>query len=331
MYDSSGKCIFRNVKPFTFVKPPSLQKFERHTHFDVEKGDYDLDKYYVAHKHAPNFNVSQKGNNVLNEIGLPEMYFKADTTYQNKYPKYSKDQEIVQRWQTENGTPNEFNQMMRAEANKIKIEDVENEDSDYKKGLDEVKKMIKGQYKKAHHISAAKAVFDEEASERRKVVQKVPVAKIRPVKIGPAIDEVFPTNDTVPNTVNPTKTDEEVAKVKVPAFPESKKQAMKEAVSKRVAAAKTIEKLGLTKISNNKYKAQEAKLIEQRKEEEQRQADVKELKKLKGLSLKVLKKDAIKLNIKLTKTVDGTVRQKTIANFANDIQEYNKKTKSQAL
>ena len=291
MYDSSGKCIFRNVKPFTFVKPPSLQKFERHTHFDVEKGDYDLDKYYVAHKHAPNFNVSQKGNNVLNEIGLPEMYFKADTTYQNKYPKYSKDQEIVQRWQTENGTPNEFNQMMRAEANKIKIEDVENEDSDYKKGLDEVKKMIKGQYKKPHHINMAQKVFDEEASERRKVVQKVPVAKIRPVKIGPAIDDIYPDDDNVTGT-NPSKTPEELAKAKniaakaetdekrskykASGFYESKKkEAIKESIDKKIKTKENIN----TAIA----------------EEKQRRDDIIEIDELMKFSKEILKSKLKKL------------------------------------
>ena len=186
MYDDKFNDIFKKDKAFQVAKSDNIVNIPANDKFRTVSDNSNLDEYYVQHMKVPTYHFnSNSDNEILKHLGLPEIYLNEGREYANKYPKYSKGEEIIQRWQTEKGTDNAFNRQMRAEANDEKIEDIAQKDNDYNRGLEEVRKLIKSDYKRSkYHTTEAESVVQEVENEHKKAVKQ-----IKPVKIENAFDK----------------------------------------------------------------------------------------------------------------------------------------------
>ena len=184
MYDDKNlNDIFKETKAFKRVHQDNLlvnKLVEPTQHVKPVSQKKDLDEYYVSHhQKIPTFHF-KPDEQFMDFFELPEYYLEEGREYANKYPRYTKTEEIRSRWQTEEGTPNEFNRLMRSEATGASVEAMRTEDNQFQddehywNGLKELKGLDD---------------FIKEETDKRKIeIQTVPNRKVRPIKILKAVE-----------------------------------------------------------------------------------------------------------------------------------------------
>ena len=87
------------------------------------------------------------------------------TEYKNRYPNLSPNQYSIEMWQTERGTPNELNRVMRHEKTGRSLETIEADDNDYAQGLAKLEESIKNGRQEIKE-SKLKLLFDDADKEK---------------------------------------------------------------------------------------------------------------------------------------------------------------------
>jgi DNA-binding transcriptional MerR regulator len=91
--------------------------------------------------------------------------------YKYKYPKFTKSELIKQRLQTEEGTSNKLNTILRAEQSGASIEEIKELDDEYNKGLAMIFSQIDEEAKEISD-NLNKLSKETDISEARKIQQK---------------------------------------------------------------------------------------------------------------------------------------------------------------
>ena len=83
-------------------------------------------------------------NEISNQLNLPEAEMRdLNPDYKYRYPQMTEKEFALSQWQTERGTPNALNQLLRSEANNESIEDVKKSDDIYQQGLQEIQTRMR--------------------------------------------------------------------------------------------------------------------------------------------------------------------------------------------
>jgi len=155
-------------------------------------------------------------NEISNQLNLPEAEMRdLNPDYKYRYPQMTEKEFALSQWQTERGTPNELNQLLRSEANNESIEDVKKSDDIYQQGLQEIQTRMKNKREglkslvndynessdvdrlfKQDDITTAEQDIKNTKKEMKKYIKQNPIRKfaiankpavIRPAVIKPAI------------------------------------------------------------------------------------------------------------------------------------------------
>ena len=138
MYSDNGKkTIFDDVKPkhMVNVNIPEFNEIKQPFGFHISHANLDdyLDKYNTESFSKFNF---FKDDELFDLWGFEDVgLMSQNPEYKYKYPKFTKSELIKQQLQTEEGTPNKLNRILRAEEAKTTLEDIEEADDDYNTGL----------------------------------------------------------------------------------------------------------------------------------------------------------------------------------------------------
>ena len=158
-------------------------------------------KHYSPNTFNHNRNYDREYFNKFNkhpETRPIELY----TEYKNRYPHLSPNEYSIQQWQTEKGTPNELNRVMRHDKTGRSLETIEADDNDYAQGLAKLEEKIKS--RRQEIIEDTDYDNDEKKEEAlRKLQKSIPTARRavnkykNPVVINPAIkkDEKYKFDD----------------------------------------------------------------------------------------------------------------------------------------
>ena len=138
MYTDNGKkTIFDDVKPKQIVNVniPEFNDYKQPSGFHISHASLDdyLDKYNT--QSFSKFDIV-KDDELFDLWGFGDVSLMTQNPeYKYKYPKFTKSELIKQRLQTEEGTSNKLNTILRAEQSGASIEEIKELDDEYNKGL----------------------------------------------------------------------------------------------------------------------------------------------------------------------------------------------------
>ena len=146
----------------------------------IDNSDKTINNSNVFNKtfnEKSNFKNDPDHNELVDVTNMPNFKMKDfNAQYRYRYPKMSKDEYILSQWQTESGTSNELNQVMRSEINNESIEDIKEGDNIYQQGLQKLKSDLK-----AKHITSSQKINeidnDTTLTPIQKRVKKFPYKK----------------------------------------------------------------------------------------------------------------------------------------------------------
>ena len=174
MYTDNGKkTIFDDVKPKQIVNVniPEFNDYKQPSGFHISHASLDdyLDKYNT--QSFSKFDIV-KDDELFDLWGFGDVSLMTQNPeYKYKYPKFTKSELIKQRLQTEEGTSNKLNTILRAEESGASIEEINEFDDEYNKGLAIISSQID---KEAKEISdnLNKLSKETDISEARKRQQQ---------------------------------------------------------------------------------------------------------------------------------------------------------------
>ena len=102
------------------------------------------------------------------------------TEYKNRYPNLSPNQYSIEMWQTERGTPNELNRVMRQDKTGKSLEEIEADDNDYAQGLATLEQKIKNRKnQEIKNIDEDSSLNDIQKEEQKKQIYDLSKKEIK--------------------------------------------------------------------------------------------------------------------------------------------------------
>ena len=124
------------------VKGDEYTDFKASKTFEFRKSNVDFD---FSHHKNPEMKKIKGGSSFFDHFHLKEHW---DRKVVNKHPEFGNDNKFTDKelqlynLQTENGTPNKLNRLLRTKEEGVKLEEVKAVDEEYKQGMDEIHKML---------------------------------------------------------------------------------------------------------------------------------------------------------------------------------------------
>lgn len=195
MFLNKNLDIYKDTKPFPISKAniPLFDTISPTKEFPILKTNDRVQSFYVEDNYKiPSFSY-KRDDSLLDFFGFPDIQLSLNDEYKYKYPHLNKKETILANLQTENGTPNGFNQQMRSMADGEKVEDIKTADAEYEKGLNELNRMLENEMQKEATTKAEEAAKDLEVDRLKTEIKtaegnKKARVQFKPAKISKAIE-----------------------------------------------------------------------------------------------------------------------------------------------